>query len=149
MISHWRYRYRQDEDVVEDDYVEGEWDIQADKKEVTDLIAEDKATSSKKSKNMGCEGAEKRKMKLLCERAAMTNAFDSVEMKRYIKEMFEISFEQFGQEVDNILEKIENDVSTLKEVMTTIASMKETLTTTAETSSKEKPPSIKTKAMVR
>ena len=98
---------------------------------------------------MGCEGAEKRKMKLLWERAAMTNAFDSVEMKRYIKEMFEISFEQFAQEVDNILEKIENDVSTLKEVITTIASMKETLTTTAETSSKEKPPSIKTKAMVR
>ena len=33
MVSHWCYRYRQDEDVVEDDYVEGEWDIQADKKE--------------------------------------------------------------------------------------------------------------------
>ena len=129
--------------------MEDEWDIQADKKEVIDLIAEDKATSSKKRKNMGYEGVEKRKMKLLCERAAMTNAFDSVEMKRYIKEMFEISFEQFGQEVGNRLEKRENEVSTLKEVMTTIASMKKTVTTTAKTSSKEKSPSIKTKAMVR
>ena len=63
--------------------------------------------------------------------------------------MFEIFFKQFGQEVGNRLEKIENDVSTLKEVMTTIASLKEAVTTTAETSSIEKPPSIKTKAVVR
>ena len=140
---------KQAEDFVEDDYVEGERDIQADEKEVTDLYAGDKATSSKKRKNLDGEGAKIRKMKLLCERIAMTNAFDYVEMKRYIKKMFEIFFKQFGQEVGNRLEKIENDVSTLKEVMTTIASLKVAVTTTAETSSIEKPPSIKTKAVVR
>ena len=140
---------KQAEDFVEDDYVEGERDIQADEKEVTDLNAGDKATSSKKRKNLDGEGAETRKMKLLCERTTMTNAFDYVGMKRYIKKRFENFFKQFGQEVGNRLEKIENDVATLKEVMTTIASLREAMTTTAGTSSIEKQPSIKTKAVVR
>lgn len=60
-------------------------------------------------------------------------------MKSFIKEMFETSFRQFGQEISKRLEKIVDDISSLKE----------TVTAMAETSTKEKATSVKSTAVVR
>ncbi|EFH39789.1 hypothetical protein ARALYDRAFT_917032 [Arabidopsis lyrata subsp. lyrata] len=144
-----------DQPLDEDKYVEGQTDTHSDDKEAADVIDggnivtslqtrhKEQPTCSKKRKKEADRGAESQKMRLLCQRAATMTGF--VEgMKSFIKEMFETSFMQFGQEINKRLEKVHDDVSSLKD---DVSSLKETVTAMAETSTKEKARSFKSKAV--
>ncbi|XP_010512845.1 PREDICTED: uncharacterized protein LOC104788758 isoform X1 [Camelina sativa] len=99
-----------------------------------------------KRKRQPDHGAERRKKKLLYERAATTHrAATDEQMKSFIS-VFETCFKSFEKKVDSRLEKIEKDVSLLKDTLTSAGI---TISTQAMVDEPSIPAEKKSKSVVR
>lgn len=107
----------------ENDDVEDNNEAAKDANEVPRMSDEgDHVSGLKKCKKKQSDHcAETRKKKLLCQRVASTHGAFDEHIKSFLKGMFEASFSCFEQKIDARLQKLEEEISELKETISTPA----------------------------